>query len=111
LVPFSRVAAAKVRAACKRIAAEQTPVPAPPPRVWEQLFWSQAFDPLFPRWRRAHRRLQPEKREPKPVGFVCEEDVRAAVLANSKIVIGKKTIITPSAREIAEANDVFVLDE
>ncbi|PYS10702.1 MAG: acetaldehyde dehydrogenase (acetylating) [Acidobacteria bacterium] len=56
-------------------------------------------------------RPQPEKREPKPVGFVCEEDVRAAVLANSKIVIGKKTIITPSAREIAEANDVFVLDE
>src|SRR6058998_3033317 len=52
---------------------------------------------------------QAEKRESKPVGFVCEEDVRAAVLANSKIVIGKKTIITPSAREIAEANDVFVV--
>ena len=52
---------------------------------------------------------QAEKRESKPVGFVCEEDVRAAVLANSKIVIGKKTIITPSAREIAEANDVFVI--
>jgi acetaldehyde dehydrogenase (acetylating) len=50
-----------------------------------------------------------EKREPKPVGFVCEEDVRAAVLGNSKIVVGKKTIITPSARELAEANDVFVL--
>ena len=52
---------------------------------------------------------QAEKRESKPVGFVCEEDVRAAMLANSKIVIGKKTIITPSAREIAEANDVFVI--
>ena len=50
-----------------------------------------------------------EKKEARPVGFVCEEDVRAAVLANSKIVVGKKTIITPSARELAEANDVFVL--
>ena len=45
----------------------------------------------------------------KPVGFVCEEDVRTAVLANSKIIVGKKTIITPSARELAEANDIFVL--
>src|SRR5437867_2524046 len=56
-------------------------------------------------------RPQVEKTATKPVGFVCEEDVRAAVLANSKIVIGKKTIITPSAREMAEANDVFVVSE
>ncbi len=49
-----------------------------------------------------------EKKETRPVGFVCEEDVRAAVLANSKIIVGKKTIITPSARELAEANDVFI---
>ena len=56
-------------------------------------------------------RPQAEKEETKPVGFVCEDDVRSAVLANSKIVIGKKTIITPSAREMAEANDVFVVSE
>ena len=49
-----------------------------------------------------------EKKETNPVGFVCEEDVRAAVLANSKIIVGKKTIITPSARELADANDVFI---
>jgi acetaldehyde dehydrogenase (acetylating) len=58
--------------------------------------------------------LEPPKpvtvKPPQPVvGFVCEEDVRAAILANSKITIGKKTIITPSARELAEAGDVFVL--
>jgi acetaldehyde dehydrogenase (acetylating) len=52
-----------------------------------------------------------EKKETRPVGFVCEEDVRAAVLANSKIIVGKKTIITPSARELAEANDVFVQND
>ncbi len=51
-----------------------------------------------------------EKSESRPVGFVCEEDVRSAILANSKIIVGKKTIVTPSARELADANDVFVVD-
>jgi acetaldehyde dehydrogenase (acetylating) len=52
-----------------------------------------------------------EKKESKPVGFVCEEDVRAAIQSNAKIVIGKRTIITPSARELAEAADVFIVAE
>ena len=52
-----------------------------------------------------------EKKESRPVGFVCEDDVRTAIQANSKIVIGKKTIITPSARDLAEAGDVFVVAE
>ena len=52
-----------------------------------------------------------EKKEVKPVGFVCEDDVRVAMQGNSKIVVGKKTIITPSARELAEANDVFITAE
>jgi acetaldehyde dehydrogenase (acetylating) len=51
-----------------------------------------------------------EKKESKPAGFVCEEDVRAAILANSKITVGRKTIVTPSARELADANDVFVVE-
>src|SRR5437016_1061014 len=50
-----------------------------------------------------------EKKEIKPVGFVCEDDVRSAILTNSKITIGKKTIVTPSARDLGEANDTFVL--
>jgi ethanolamine utilization cobalamin adenosyltransferase len=37
--------------------------------------------------------------------------VRAALVAKSKITIGKKTIITPSARELAEANDIFITAE
>src|SRR5262245_2865255 len=52
---------------------------------------------------------KPEKKESKPVGFVCEDDVRAAIQANSKIVVGKRTIITPSARDLADSNDVFVV--
>jgi acetaldehyde dehydrogenase (acetylating) len=54
------------------------------------------------------QRPKVERKEPKPVGFVCEDDVRSAIQANAKIVIGKKTIITPSARELAESADVFV---
>jgi acetaldehyde dehydrogenase (acetylating) len=56
-------------------------------------------------------RPKPEKKETQPVGFVCEDDVRAAVLANSKIVVGKITIITPSARDLGDASDVFVVTE
>jgi len=52
-----------------------------------------------------------EKKEIKPVGFVCEDDVRSAILTNSKITIGKKTIVTPSARDLGEANDTFVLGD
>jgi acetaldehyde dehydrogenase (acetylating) len=44
-----------------------------------------------------------------PVAFVCEDDVRTAMLSHSKIVVGKKTIVTPSARELAEANDIFIV--
>jgi hypothetical protein len=49
--------------------------------------------------------------EVKAAGFVCEDDVRTAILANTKIVIGKKTIITPSARDLADAGDVFIVSE
>jgi hypothetical protein len=63
----------------------------------------------------SYKELEPAKpkvetKENRPVGFVCEEDVRAAIQAHSTITVGKKTIITPSARELAEANDVFVTE-
>lgn len=56
-------------------------------------------------------RPKAEKKEPTLAGFVCEDDVRSAIQGNSKITVGKKTIITPSARELGEANDVFVVVE
>jgi acetaldehyde dehydrogenase (acetylating) len=54
-------------------------------------------------------KVKTEKKESKPVGFVCEDDVRTAILSNVKITIGKKTIITPSARDLGEESDVFVI--
>jgi hypothetical protein len=40
--------------------------------------------------------------------FVCEEDVRQAVKLGRTIVIGERTIITPAARDLASAHQVFV---
>jgi hypothetical protein len=46
---------------------------------------------------------------PKPVDFVCEDDVRAAIREQRKIYIGLKTIVTPSARDLAGPSDILVL--
>lgn len=43
-----------------------------------------------------------------PSDFVCEEDVREAIRAGRKVVIGEKTIVTPSARDLGESQKVFV---
>jgi hypothetical protein len=45
---------------------------------------------------------------PKPVDFVCEADVRAALKERRKIMIGPKTIVTPSARDLAGPSDILV---
>jgi acetaldehyde dehydrogenase (acetylating) len=42
-----------------------------------------------------------------PVPFVCEDDVRLAVKEGRQILIGERTIITPSARDLGEAARVF----
>jgi acetaldehyde dehydrogenase (acetylating) len=43
-----------------------------------------------------------------PLDFVCEDDVRVALRAGRKLVIGDHTIVTPSARELGEHGKVFV---
>src|SRR6185369_2129559 len=43
-----------------------------------------------------------------PVAFVCEDDVREAVKKGITIPIGERTIITPSARDLAAAHRVLV---
>ncbi|MBM3776897.1 MAG: aldehyde dehydrogenase family protein [Acidimicrobiia bacterium] len=43
-----------------------------------------------------------------PAEFVCEDDVRAAIEAGRTIVIGARTIVTPSARELGDDRRVFV---
>ena len=45
------------------------------------------------------------------VDFVCEQDVREAIQESRKIFIGPKSIITPSARELAAEGGILVLAE
>ena len=42
-----------------------------------------------------------------PLDFVCEDDVRTALKEGRKVVIDDKTIVTPSARDLGEAQRVF----
>ena len=39
--------------------------------------------------------------------FVCEDDVRQALRAGTRILIGERTIVTPSARDLGESQNVF----
>jgi len=49
--------------------------------------------------------------KPRPVDFVSEEEIRAALKRKEKILIGSKTIITPAARDLAAQHDVFTIAE
>ena len=44
-----------------------------------------------------------------PLDFVCEEDVRLALLAGRTLLVSERAIITPSARELGEARRVFTV--
>ena len=48
--------------------------------------------------------------QPRPAvaEFVCEDDVRRAIRDSRKILIGAKTIVTPSARDLAGPGDILV---
>jgi acetaldehyde dehydrogenase (acetylating) len=52
--------------------------------------------------------VRPQPSAQSPAAFVCEDDVRAALKAGRKVVIDEKTIVTPSARDLGEAQKVFV---
>jgi hypothetical protein len=43
-----------------------------------------------------------------PEEFICEDDVRTAIKAGRKLVIGDRTIVTPAARELGEEKKVFI---
>ncbi len=44
---------------------------------------------------------------PRPVDFVCEDDVRRALTRGERIFVGPRTIITPAARDLGESREVF----
>jgi hypothetical protein len=48
---------------------------------------------------------------PAIVDFVCEDDVRKAIAQSRKIFIGPKTIVTPSARDLAGPHDILIVTQ
>jgi acetaldehyde dehydrogenase (acetylating) len=45
--------------------------------------------------------------EPPPLAFVCEEDVRDAIRAGRRLRLAPRAIVTPAARDLADAHKVF----
>ena len=45
--------------------------------------------------------------QPPPLAFVCEEDVRDAIRAGRRLRLAPKAIVTPAARDLADAHKVF----
>ncbi|MGD9905435.1 MAG: aldehyde dehydrogenase family protein [Vicinamibacterales bacterium] len=43
-----------------------------------------------------------------PEAFICEDDVRRALAAGRRLVVGPKTILTPAARDLGTTGDGFV---
>ena len=54
------------------------------------------------------RGVEPTAHADDPAEFVCEDDVRAAIRSGRKILVGERTIVTPSARDLGESEQVFV---
>jgi acetaldehyde dehydrogenase (acetylating) len=54
---------------------------------------------------------KPPQQQIQVAEFVSESDVRTAIGRDEKIYLGPKTIVTPSARDLADANQVFVVAE
>jgi ethanolamine utilization cobalamin adenosyltransferase len=51
---------------------------------------------------------EPSRKSPEAVPFVCEDDVRQALKAGRTIAIDGRTIVTPSARDLAQHCTVLV---
>ena len=59
---------------------------------------------------RSHEATVPPAPDPV-VEFVCEDDVRQALRDDRRITVDERTIITPSARDLAQQHRVFIQAE
>jgi acetaldehyde dehydrogenase (acetylating) len=100
--PVDRVAIASL---VDRFLASRVPLapPAPPPPMLEAAPPPDSPGPATPPVAtNGHRPVALAA-----VDFVCEEDVKRALASGEKIPIHAKTIITPAARDLGDARDVF----
>ena len=57
----------------------------------------------------APKQVVPPRPEMPIADFVCEDDVRKAIAQSKKIFIGPKSIVTPSARDLAGTHDILIM--
>jgi len=50
-----------------------------------------------------------ERPAAKPLDFVCEDDVRAAIQAGRKLTVSERAIVTPAARDLGEQHRIFTV--
>jgi hypothetical protein len=77
---------------------QESPTPAPQPSAGSA---AVAADRTIP-----GPAAQPAPAAP-PLTFVCEDDVRRAIASGRTLVVSERAIVTPSARELAEAHRVL----
>ena len=87
--------------------AESPPLPEPPKTPLQPINTAPPVEV-----RTIVHEITPENAVQKPVpitpaDFVSEDDVRRAINNGEKIYISKKTILTPSARDLGEEKEVF----
>jgi acetaldehyde dehydrogenase (acetylating) len=97
-----------------RFLASRTPAPTPAPATPAPICGTCATSTTSPDAGGGSPQASPAPATaPAPqvpvVDFVCEADVRAAIQAKRKIYIGPKTIVTPSAKELAAEHEVLVM--
>ena len=70
---------------------------------------STASAPSLPAAAPAPAAAPPAAKEPEPLDFVCEEDVRLAIRDGRKLVVAERAIITPAARDLADRHHILTI--
>src|SRR5262249_43747639 len=73
----------------------------------EAFLGERGFTPVADSSRRPPEAASAEAAPVEVLDFVCEEDVRNAMQAGRKLVISERAIITPAARDLAEAQGLL----
>jgi acetaldehyde dehydrogenase (acetylating) len=74
-------------------------------------FLASKRGPIAPTPETSTPMAQPEAPSVTIADFVCEDDVRKAIGQSKKIYVGPKTIVTPSARDLALRSDTLVFSD
>jgi acetaldehyde dehydrogenase (acetylating) len=79
----------------------------------DQFLQSRGFAPGSPAARTvdAERSARADIGPPSPplVDFVCEDDVRRAILTGTRIALAERSIVTPAARDLGDSHNIFDL--